>query len=109
MSELPNSPETGMGSNNCLAESACYPPSRNDAPYHFGPRNIQNFPLFSHKNNRNNGEGYGSSHADPYGSAAFDDFQGESKPMPEKGITFLKFLVHSLSKYYHYVHLKSRF
>lgn len=80
-SGLPHSPDTGIGSNNCLAES-------NDAPYQFGPRNKHKFPSL-HKNNQ---ERYGSTRVAPYGSAAFDDFQGESKPIPEKGNTLLKFL-----------------
>lgn len=89
-SELPHSPETGMGSNNCLAESACHSPFKNGAPYHFGARNMQKIPKFSHKNNQIDGDGYGSTRVAPYGSAALDDFQGESKPIPEEGITIYK-------------------
>ncbi|PRQ28030.1 putative transcription factor interactor and regulator CCHC(Zn) family [Rosa chinensis] len=89
-SELPHSPETGMGSNNCLAESACHSPFKNDAPYHFGARNMQKFPKFSHKNNQIEGDGYGSTRVAPYGLAAFDDFQGESKPIPEEAEPVIK-------------------
>nr|XP_004303469.2 PREDICTED: uncharacterized protein LOC101301887 [Fragaria vesca subsp. vesca]XP_011467226.1 PREDICTED: uncharacterized protein LOC101301887 [Fragaria vesca subsp. vesca]XP_011467227.1 PREDICTED: uncharacterized protein LOC101301887 [Fragaria vesca subsp. vesca] len=81
-SGLPHSPDTGIGSNNCLAES-------NDAPYQFGPRNKHKFPSL-HKNNQIDGERYGSTHVAPYGSAAFDDFQGESKPIPEKAEPVIK-------------------
>lgn len=98
--ELPRSPETGMGSNNWLAESACNPRFKKDAPYHFGARNIQTFPPFLHKNNQIDGETHGSIRLVPDGSAAFDDFQGENMPMHEEGIGFLKFSVHSLLKCY---------
>ncbi|XP_050363336.1 E3 ubiquitin ligase PQT3-like isoform X2 [Argentina anserina] len=89
-SKLPHSPETGFGSNNCLGESACYSPFRNDAPYHFGPIVTQKIPSFSHKNNQFDGERYVSTHVAPYGSAAFDDFQGASKPLPEKAEPVMK-------------------
>ncbi|KAK9946215.1 hypothetical protein M0R45_011690 [Rubus argutus] len=82
--ELPRSPETGMGSNNWLAESACNPRFKKDAPYHFGARNIQTFPPFLHKNNQIDGETHGSIRLVPDGSAAFDDFQGENMPMHEE-------------------------
>lgn len=73
-SELPHSPETGMGSNHFFAESAHIPAFKKDVPNHLGAKNFL--------------KRHGSTCIVPDGLAAFDDCQGESKPMHEQGNLF---------------------
>lgn len=75
-SELPHSPETGVGSNHFFAESAHIPAFKKDAPNHFGAKNFL--------------KRHGSTRIVPDGLAAFDDCQGESKPMHEEAEPTIK-------------------
>ncbi|BBG95061.1 DWNN domain, a CCHC-type zinc finger [Prunus dulcis] len=75
-SELPHSPETGMGSNHFFAESAHIPAFKKDAPNHLGAKNFL--------------KRHGSTRIVPDGFAAFDDCQGESKPMHEEAEPTIK-------------------
>ncbi|KAH0969781.1 hypothetical protein GBA52_028377 [Prunus armeniaca] len=75
-SELPHSPETGVGSNHFFAESAHIPAFKKDAPNHFGAKNFL--------------KRHGSTRIVPDGLAAFDDCQGESKPMHEQAEPTIK-------------------